>query len=183
MFTTTNAARVFSRLYRMGGQNGWYIPQLPGRPLSAGGCIIFRSLALIMPKRPIPPYVHGVLKARTHVSCVLYHGTLRASWCRMPLPPLSRTSTIGTMDIYISVNSRFILVQGESIHVWYVCFSNMRKCICIRVCLCIGTICDSVFRKKGPRAKRISNWYSSGSMVRFPRALRFSSATRYIIIP
>lgn len=46
-------------------------------------------------------------------------------------PPLSHTSTIGTMGIYISVNTRFILVQGESIHVWYACFSNMRKYTCI----------------------------------------------------
>lgn len=82
--------------------------------------------------------VHGVLKARTHthVSRVLYHGTLRASWCRMltlPSPPLSlsHTSTIGTMGIYISLNTRFILVQGESIHVWYACY--MRKYTCIRV--------------------------------------------------
>lgn len=138
MFTTTNAARVFSRLYRMGGQNGWYIPQLPGRPLSAGGCIIFRSLALIMPKRPIPPYRSRCVEgAHTHtrVSRVLYHGTLRASWCRMltspPFLSLSHTSTIGTMGIYISVNTRFILVQGESIHVWYACY--MRKYTCIRV--------------------------------------------------
>lgn len=49
------------------GVGGWYIPQLPGRSLEARRCIIFCSLALIMPMRPV---VRGYGVREVHYSGV-----------------------------------------------------------------------------------------------------------------
>lgn len=123
-------------------------------------------------------------RAHTHtyrVSCIT--DTLRASWCgHLPLLSslLSHTSTMGTMDIYIYIYFRehpvYTRARRKHTRVWYACFSNMRKYTCIRVCLCIGTICDSVFRKKGPHEQ---NELATGTRaVRYVFSERCGSVVR-----
>lgn len=143
MFTTTNAARLFSPLYRMGGQGGWYIPQLPGRPLSAGGCIIFRSLALIMPKQPTLPRVYVVYETRTHrhIACVSVARRVLQS-CRM-LTLFTHTSISRWYNGYIFP---WTPVYADARRKQRYTLLRYVSEICERICI-YASICDSLLQK------------------------------------
>lgn len=141
-----------------------------------------------MPKRPIPSCVHGVLKARarahTHTRIVYLISRIRSVHrgvdTSLSSPPSSRIHLRWVQWIYIYIYFRehpvYTRARRKHTRVWYACFSNMRKYTCIRVCLCIGTICDSVFRKKGPHEQ---NELATGTRaVRYVFSERCGSVVR-----